>query len=76
MYGYTAFGCIWTKQSVSVDFSQQSTNAGDSGRSEADAHYSCLVGHTAEGPWLQLAPLRMLSIHLRTVGTEGLDDLG
>eukprot|EP00435_Cladocopium_sp_Y103_P063603 s567_g25.t1 len=38
---------------------------------EADAHYSCLLGHTAEGPWLQLAPLRMLSLHLRTVGTEG-----
>ena len=38
---------------------------------EADAHYSCLLGHSAEGEWLQLAPLRMLSLHLRTVGPEG-----
>lgn len=37
---------------------------------EADTHYSYLLGHAAEGPWLQLAPLRMLSLHLRT-GTEG-----
>ena len=38
---------------------------------KADAHYSSLLGHSAEGEWLQLAPLRMLSLHLRTVGTEG-----
>lgn len=38
---------------------------------KADAHYSCLLGHSAEGEWLQLAPLRMLSLHLRTVGPEG-----
>ncbi|CAE8719657.1 unnamed protein product, partial [Polarella glacialis] len=38
---------------------------------EADAHYSALVGHRAEGEWMGLAPLRLMSLHLRTVGSEG-----
>ncbi|CAJ1379678.1 unnamed protein product [Effrenium voratum] len=33
---------------------------------EADTHYSCLQAHAPEGRWLQLAPLRLLSLHLRT----------
>lgn len=45
-------------------------SGGSRAQLEADTHYSYLLGHAAEGPWLQLAPLRMLSLHLRT-GTEG-----
>lgn len=37
---------------------------------EADVHLSALTAHKAEGEWLHLAPLRLLSLHLTVVEGE------
>jgi len=37
---------------------------------EADTHVSHVVGHRAEGEWLGVPPLRLLSLHLQTVGND------
>lgn len=49
----------------------RSTDSISTAQIEADADWRCLQGHKAEGEWLGLAPLRLLSLHVRTVGSEG-----
>ena len=49
---------------------RESHNRSSTSQLEADAHFNALTGHRAEGEWLGLAPLRMLSLHLQTAGAE------
>eukprot|EP00930_Biecheleria_cincta_P046658 TRINITY_DN32204_c0_g1_i1.p1 TRINITY_DN32204_c0_g1~~TRINITY_DN32204_c0_g1_i1.p1 ORF type:complete len:1167 (-),score=199.65 TRINITY_DN32204_c0_g1_i1:258-3758(-) len=49
----------------------RSTDSTSTAQIEADADWRSLQCHKAEGEWLGLAPLRLLSLHVRTVGSEG-----
>lgn len=38
---------------------------------EVDVHYSQVLGHNPDGPWLKMAPLRILSFDIECAGRKG-----